>query len=152
MTQKTIRPAVVLIKEGKILLLRSKYSSGEFYLLPGGGIEGTESLEETAVREVKEETNYDIKIEKLLYLQEWIEKDRGKNVLSVIFLGKIISGKETHLLDPCLASGHIKGIEWVEINKLHEIEFHPKEIVHLLQKDYKNGFKSSGIYIKPNSK
>ena len=91
---KVIRPGVVLIKNGKLLVLRSKYSSGEFYLLPGGGIEGMESLEETAIRETKEETNYDVKIKKLLYLKEWIDEKAGKNLLDVIFLGEIISGRE----------------------------------------------------------
>ena len=67
MVEKIIRPSVVLVKGTKILLLKSRYSSGEFYLLPGGGIEGFETVEETAIRETKEETGYDIKIEKLLY-------------------------------------------------------------------------------------
>lgn len=147
MTEKVIRPSVVLIKGGKILVLRSKYSGGEFYLLPGGGIEGMESLKETAIRETKEETNYDIKIQKLLYLQEWIDTSRGKNVLYVIFLGKIAGGKETHLKDPALEEGHISGIEWVDIKELHKLKFYPAEIIPLLQKDYLGGFKNGGVYI-----
>ena len=147
MSAKVIRPSVVLLKDGNILLLKSKYSSGEFYLLPGGGVEGTETLKETAIREIKEETNYDITIVKLLYLQEWIDKEKEKNVLYVIFLGEIHGGNETHLLDPCLEKGHIQGIEWVAINKLHALPFYPKEIVPLMQKEYKTNFASGGTYV-----
>jgi len=147
MAAKVIRPSVVLIKDDKILVLKSKYSSGDFYLLPGGGIEGMESLKETVIRETKEETNYDIEIQKLLYLQEWIDEKANKNVLYIIFLGKIIGGKETHLNDPALAKGNIKGIEWTDIKELQKITFYPAEIIPLLQKDHLSGFKSGGIYI-----
>lgn len=138
---KEIRPSVVLVRDGKILLLKSRYSSREFYLLPGGSIEEFETIEEAAVRETKEETNYDIKIKKLLYIQEWIYKKRKKDVLYVIFLGEILGGKETHLKDPCLGTGHIQGIEWIEIDKLDEIVFYPKDI-----------FLCSGKIIKKDSK
>lgn len=147
MSSKVIRPCVVLIKDGKLLVLKSKYSSGEFYLLPGGGIEGMESLKETAIRETKEETNYDIEIQKLLYLQEWIDTKTDKNVLSVVFLGRITSGKETHLNDPALAKGNIKGIKWLDIKDLNKITFYPVEMIPLLQKDHLNNFKNGGVYI-----
>lgn len=147
MAAKVIRPSVALIRNGKILVLKSKYSSGEFYLLPGGGIEGMESLKEAAIRETKEETNYDIGIQKLLYLQEWIDKRADKNVLYVVFLGKIIGGKETHLNDPALAKGNIKGIEWIDIKELQKLKFYPVEIIPLLQKGYLGNFKNCGVYV-----
>ena len=145
---KQIRPSVVLIKDEKILLLKSKYSSGEFYLLPGGSMEDFETIEETAIRETKEETNYNIRINKLLYLQEWVDKKRKKDVLYVIFLGEVIDGEETHLNDPCLEKGNIKGIEWTSIKKLGEVVFYPKDIVPLL-KDYKQGFDKCPLFLKP---
>jgi 8-oxo-dGTP diphosphatase len=147
---KQIRPSVVLLKAGKILLLKSKYSSGEFYLLPGGKIEDLETIEEAAVRETKEETNYDIKISKLLYLQEWINKKRKKDILYAIFLGEIIGGEETHLNDPCLGKGNIKGIEWISIKKLGNIKFYPKDVVPLLKEDCKQNFKRFPVFLKPN--
>jgi ADP-ribose pyrophosphatase YjhB (NUDIX family) len=145
-SEKTIRPSVVLIKEGKILVLKSTYSSGTFYLLPGGSLEKNETLVDAAIREVKEETNYDIKIEELLYLQEWIDSKRNKNVLYVIFLGSIIGGKETYLLDTD-TDHHIKLIEWVDINKLEEIDFKPVKLIGVLQKDFKNNFRNKTIYL-----
>lgn len=52
------RPSVyaVIIKDGKILL--SPQLGG--YVLPGGGVELTEKLEEALIREIREETGYDI--------------------------------------------------------------------------------------------
>lgn len=51
----------VVINEGKILTVY--FQKTNHYNLPGGGIEKSESLEECCIRETKEETGYDIKID-----------------------------------------------------------------------------------------
>lgn len=52
--------AVVTDDKGRILL--QKRSDSGLWALPGGGMEMTDSLPETAVREVKEETGLDVEI------------------------------------------------------------------------------------------
>jgi 8-oxo-dGTP diphosphatase len=143
---KNIRPSVVLVKNDKVLVVRSNYSDDTFYLLPGGSIESDETLVDTAVREVKEETNYDIQIEKLLYLHEWIDEKRGKNLLYVIFLGLITGGEETNAFDVDKFH-HIEAIEWIDIDKLGEIDFRPAGIIKILQDDFKSNFQNAGVYV-----
>ncbi|MFA7560991.1 MAG: NUDIX domain-containing protein [Candidatus Izemoplasmatales bacterium] len=50
----------VFVKEGKILLLHSK--KYDYFTLPGGNQEINESLEETAIRETREETGYIVSV------------------------------------------------------------------------------------------
>ncbi|MEU1350003.1 NUDIX domain-containing protein [Streptomyces sp. NPDC005795] len=52
--------AVVTDDRGHILLQRRK--DNDLWALPGGGMDMTDSLPGTAVREVKEETGYDVEI------------------------------------------------------------------------------------------
>ncbi len=49
---------VAIVKDGKILLVRRSVDDflGGFYELPGGGVVDGETIEEAAMREVKEET------------------------------------------------------------------------------------------------
>lgn len=131
-----VRPSALIIKNGKILVVKSKYGNREFYLLPGGGIEGLESLEQTAVREVKEETNLDIKITGLFCNCEWIDKKRGKHVSYVVLKGKILGGFETHLYDSS-KNDHVRGVEWLSIKQLKERIFYPSEILSLIEKSFK---------------
>lgn len=144
---KVIRPSTLIIRDNKLLVLRSRYWDREFYLLPGGAIENDETLIETAIRETKEETNYDVEITKLLYLQEWIDKERNKNVLDVIFLGKIVGGEETHLND---VSNHIQAIEWKTVAELKTTTFFPTGILSKIEQGIENDFKDNAVYLDPD--
>ena len=66
---------VIVIRDGKIAMMHSrKY---DYYKLPGGGIEPGETLEETLIREVREESGLVVKIETIKefgYVRR-IEKD-----------------------------------------------------------------------------
>ena len=150
MAIKSIRPSLILLKDNKILVLKSQYSQGIFYLLPGGHTEGMETTQETVIRETKEETGYDIKVKKLLYIQEWVNIARDKNVVYMIFLGEIIQGKQTHLLDPCLEDDHIQDIEWKTISELKNEVFFPKDILPLLEKDIKSSFSKEAQMLDPD--
>ena len=62
--EKTSR--VVIIDDGKLIVFfRRKVVDGKeitYYAIPGGHVEGNETSEETAIREIKEELNLDIEI------------------------------------------------------------------------------------------
>lgn len=62
----SVRPAaaVAIVRDNKILMLKRK--DNEKWTIPGGTMELTESLERCAVRELKEETNLDIKIQDVI--------------------------------------------------------------------------------------
>jgi len=53
-----ISTGVAIVKDGKILLLRRSIDDflGGYYELPGGGVDDGETIEQAAMREVKEET------------------------------------------------------------------------------------------------
>ena len=57
-----------IVQDGRILLIlhRMNATGLSYWLLPGGGLEGTESEEECVRREMMEETNLDVRIEGLI--------------------------------------------------------------------------------------
>lgn len=146
-TIKYVRPSVVLIKNNEVLVLKSQYHGEIFYVFPGGGINKFEAAKNAVVREAFEETNYHIRIVDLLYLQEWINDCRDKHVINLFFLGEIIKGSETHLNDPDLHQGHILKIEWIPVDKLHTVDFRPRELIPTLQADFRNKFEKRKIYL-----
>ncbi|MFQ6114137.1 MAG: NUDIX hydrolase, partial [bacterium] len=76
----------------RVLLVKRKFPPRERYWgLPAGFIEYHESVEETALREVKEETNLDIKL-KGLYGIYSVTDDPDKHVILIVFRGEILQG------------------------------------------------------------
>jgi len=58
----------LIIQDHKILLIEHTRlsDSHSYWVIPGGGIESGESENECVIREMKEETNLDVRVEKLL--------------------------------------------------------------------------------------
>lgn len=80
----------VVFNNNKVLIIKHKYGHISF---PKGHVEGNETEEETAIREVREETGIDIEIinDKKYYVQ--YETDNNSIEKVTYFIGKMIGGK-----------------------------------------------------------
>lgn len=78
---------VVIEREGKILLVRQNYGP-QYWSLPGGVMEPGESIDQTAIREVREETGLDIGLKRVVGLYS----KPSENGLAVCFEGEQIGG------------------------------------------------------------
>lgn len=119
------RAAVLIIREGKILLLRRSKYGRLYYVVPGGGVENGETIEEAAIREIHEETGLQIG----LHYKFWEYNNAGH--LEHYFLATHFAG------EPCLggpeaerqSSQNIYRLEWVPLSKLDNIPLLPKPLI-----------------------
>ncbi|MEX3624688.1 NUDIX hydrolase [Viridibacillus arvi] len=74
--------AAICINENKEVLM-VKGGNSESWAIPSGGIEQGETPEECCIREVKEETGYDIVIEDSLFIKE--TEIKGYKVITYYF-------------------------------------------------------------------
>ncbi len=113
----------VIIKNGKVLLIKRKNEPFKGrWALPGGFVEYGETVEEAALREVKEETGMDARIKKLVGVYSDPDRDPRGHTISIVFLmeakGETIAGDdaiEARFFDlndlPPLAFDHAKIIK-----------------------------------------
>ena len=81
--------ALVFIRQGEsILLVRQSYGQ-RYWSLPGGTVELGESLDQAAVREMREETGLDVRIERVVGLYSKPAEDS----LAVTFEGHVVGGE-----------------------------------------------------------
>ena len=97
----------IIIENNKVLLVQQKKGNWGF---PKGRVENNETECETALREVKEETNLDVKIEDVnkKYKDTYFAK-RNQFKEVIYFLAKRIGGE----IKP--QEKEIKNIEWVDL-------------------------------------
>jgi bis(5'-nucleosidyl)-tetraphosphatase len=118
----------IVVDDGKVLLVKHNAGHWDF---PKGHVEEGETEIETAIREVKEETNIDIKIEKEnKYISEYSPKE---NVMKTViyFIGEKVGGEDKPQIE------EVSDVEWVDVNKAVERITHQrsKEIMMQVIKD-----------------
>ncbi len=91
---------VVIKKENKYLLVQEKQEIAYgLWNLPAGKVDEGLSIEETAVKEAKEETGYDVKLVRKI----GIYQEKAENAVKHVFEAEIIGGKlnfpEDEILD-----------------------------------------------------
>jgi 8-oxo-dGTP diphosphatase len=97
MTQNNVRVgiAVFVFKDGKFLMLQRQGAHGTgSWSLPGGHLEFGESFEDTARREVKEETSLEISNIRFGAVTNDMFADEGKHYVTVWMLSDWKSGTE----------------------------------------------------------
>lgn len=121
----SVVPSVVAIvrdDSGRILMIH-KTDNGK-WALPGGGHEIGESIADTVVREVKEETGYDVEVERITgtYTNPGhvMAYDDGevRQQFSIAFLARITGGEAR-------TSSESDRVEWVDPAGLDSLEIHP---------------------------
>jgi 8-oxo-dGTP diphosphatase len=120
--------AYAVVVDGERLLL--SWWNGEQvaepqWTLPGGGVDLAESLEEGVVREVSEETGFDVELTGLLttHTKVWAPErrqratDRWMKAVRVIYAARVVSGT----LGTLEVGGSTDFAEWVPIADLPDL-------------------------------
>lgn len=101
-TRRDCRYQAAILQDDKVLLLkvRDPFSGETFWLVPGGGREGSESEEDCVRREAQEETTLVVHVERLLW-EEAITNDstyrRTRTYLCRVLAGQAAAGSEPEL-------------------------------------------------------
>ena len=141
---KAIRVSVkaVIIKDGKLLAMHHRGSDGEYYLLPGGGQQNSESLISAVQRECLEEAGIQISVGDVIFIRDYIEKNHefagqkpGFHQVEIMF--------QCEILDPTgMGKGERMdirqiGVAWLPLDELDQYPLYPK----ILKKELRNSSK-----------
>jgi 8-oxo-dGTP diphosphatase len=129
---------VILQRDSKVLMIRRKKDPFKDQLaLPGGFVNEGETVEEAMKREAEEETSLEVEPIDILGVYSDPGRDPRKHILSVVFVGIVVSGQEK-------AGDDAAGIEWVDLANIEkqELAFDHARIL----RDYRQWKGSGGTF------
>lgn len=118
-----VRPSLMVVRDGHILLLKYRYGKAEVFTLPGGNPEHEESLEETLIRELREELSLNVIVDKLLFFGQGVRRnaDQEDSVLHFVFTCRESTGNLR--LNPEFTSAD--EAVWLPLEQLREVNLYP---------------------------
>lgn len=128
--EKRVSSRAIIIEDNKLLTMfrrkiKSDGSVKEYYVIPGGGLEEGETLEENVIRELKEEFNVDIEIIKFLGTEEY------DDTIANYFLCKIVNGTPKlggEELDRITPENYYE-IRYIDLNDIDCYDINAKDII-----------------------
>jgi ADP-ribose pyrophosphatase YjhB (NUDIX family) len=113
----------------------------EYYVIPGGTVEPSEEIEEAVVREMKEETDVNVKVERLFFEME-DKNPRGRDRKHYYYICTYLSGEPKLREDSEEAEEMKQGIHfykpmWVELEKVKDLTLFPAFIKEKILEFYK---------------
>jgi ADP-ribose pyrophosphatase YjhB (NUDIX family) len=135
-----IRVAGVLLRGDRILLIEHTKNQKTYCLLPGGGAESGETLEESVVREFSEELGMNVTVNELLLTAQTISPDKSRSIVHMFF--RVESNDEPKSVTE--EDGRVTGYRWQPTHSSLELPFYPDlyhKILELTLDDKYNGMK-----------
>jgi ADP-ribose pyrophosphatase YjhB (NUDIX family) len=138
-----VRIAIIIIHNNRILLVKHRKNGKEYWLLPGGGLENNETIENCAVREIREETGLNISLGKLVFTSESINPDGSKHIVNMFFMG-FLKDIEFNL---CVQDRTIVDLKFFTREELTDIVMYPnikKEFLDAWDKNFSHEVRHLG--------
>lgn len=89
MSVRMVARVVIQNRDGEVLLCRTR--DGRAWVPPGGTLEPGEHLKEAAAREALEEVGFHVRVDHMVYLQEYRPANKPEHVVEVAFLARPLS-------------------------------------------------------------
>lgn len=128
-----VRVCGILIENGKILLIKHRTlgKNGILWAPPGGGMLFGENAEETIKREFEEETGLKIKVERYLFIHEFLNPPL--HAIELFFEVSQVGGELNTGYDPEMDKNEqiITEVAYLEMDEIKEID--PNSIHNVLR-------------------
>ncbi len=132
-----VAPKAVIVQDGKLLAIKNRDAEGFWYILPGGGQEPGEPLDDALRRECREEAGIDVQVGALLYARDYIGRNHefaaqqaDVHQLELMFACTVEAGQTPTV--GAVPDNDQVGVEWLDLRTLNAYRLYPKILQGLL--------------------
>jgi 8-oxo-dGTP diphosphatase len=138
-----IRVAALITLDGRVVLVRHRRGSSVYHLLPGGGVDYRETLEDAVIREVLEETGLEVSLGRLLFASDTIDPHGSRHVVNLTFEAFITGG----LITSSPKDRAVEAVDLISPESLEDLDLRPPMAQairgHLAGKHVESGYLGS---------
>lgn len=136
-----IRVAAVIVVDNRLVLVRQTKGAAPYHLLPGGGVEHGETLEEALTREVAEETGLRVELVKPLFISDTLAPDGSRHLVNLTFLCEARGAPQAPTPDRAII-----GVDYVTREQLRALDLRPP-LGRALGEAWASGFNGPSRYL-----
>ena len=114
----------LIIRDGKMAAIKIRDAGEEWYIMPGGGMESEETLQEAVCREAAEELGLEVECGELLFVIEGVRGEAFHRV-DLVFACEMIGedrNTERH------GDTNQVGMDWLDISSLNRLPLYPSKL------------------------
>ncbi|ELZ94769.1 mutT/NUDIX family protein [Haloferax mucosum ATCC BAA-1512] len=132
----------LVVDDGRLLTVKYQSEREHWYLTPGGEQKRGETLAETVRREVREETGYEVSVESLAFVRDFVPSSHFEDGsdddqrVDHFFWCELGSGERTQ---PMLKDPQQVSVEWLAVDSLSELWFFPRGLADPLRERVESG-------------
>src|SRR3989344_4943735 len=135
------RVGAIIFYKGKLVIEKMKKKGKEYYVLPGGGVEGDETIYDAVKREIQEELGVEIIKFRLVYIKE-LSLENGNRGAEFYFYVEEYKGIPKKGFDPeKTKESTLEAVDLIKIEDLKNYIFYPIELIEILKEDKERDFK-----------
>jgi 8-oxo-dGTP pyrophosphatase MutT (NUDIX family) len=118
---KRQRAAVIILAADQVLLIHRFKHDREYYIIPSGGIEPGETLEQAALREIQEETGLEIELDRKLW--EYLNQGHPETYFLVTRFSGTLGLGGPELAEQ--SAENIFHLEWIKLSEVMGLPLKP---------------------------
>jgi len=141
-----VRVAGIVVKDDKLLLMKHRRRGLSYWAFPGGAVQEFETLPDALTRELREETGFEVKPGRLVYIVETFNpRSQSTHTLNLFYLAELVDQAKV-VIERHENGEHLDIAEFVPLNDLAGLELYP-EIADVIRQSVENGFPVEAKYL-----
>ncbi len=137
--QHRIRAAALIVKDDRLLLVKLQVKDRIFWVPPGGGLKGAESIFECAARETWEETGLQVELDRIVYIGQFADVEHDTHHLEMFLLATSSSGSLTLDNIPDGDDPDVQSVEFFSREEMQALTVYPEILKGEFWEDLRNG-------------